>query len=300
MPSTREIRRRIRSTKNVGQITRAMEMVAASRMRRAQRNVESARPYSERMMRICQQLLRRVVDKTTNPNLFRVEEDIHSVGLIFITPDRGLCGSMVANILRQTAVFVREQKQQGHEVAVYAIGKKGRDFARRTRLNLIAEKTQISDPPKLTDILGVAINAIEDFVDGKHQEIYISYTDFVNTLVQRPTIRRILPVEIEDIDDHDQGLATLDYTYEPSQKEVLDELLPRIVESIVYQAVLESIASEHSARMVAMRNATNNSKELVRDLTLTYNKLRQSNITQEITEIATSAVAMEKDRPWHR
>jgi F-type H+-transporting ATPase subunit gamma len=184
---------------------------------------------------------------------------------------------------------VLDERERGRKVKVLAIGKKGRDFLARSGQDLVAEVTKLGDYPKLADVLGVSTNVIEGFLKGEFDEVYVVYSQFVNTLVQRPAVRRILPVEAEMADSTAKGS---DYNYEPDQDVVLNELLPRFAEVQIYQSVLESIASEHSARMVAMRNATDNAKELRRELTLTYNKTRQANITKEVSEIASGAAAL--------
>ncbi len=291
MANTREIRRRIRSAKNVSQITRAMEMVSASKMRKAQRNVLAARPYADRIRDVMSELTGRMVSGSRRGTLLEAREPVRRVAVITITPDRGLCGSLVSNILRRTARFMLDQRQQGHEADIATIGKKGRDFALRTQQPLVAEVIQIGDTPTLEAILGIATNVISGFREGTYDEVYVIYSEFVNTLVQRPALKRLVPIEPPVEASGTQTRA--DYTYEPSQEEVLEELLPRYVEVQLYQALLESIASEHSARMIAMRNATDNARDLVRDLTLTFNKARQSNITNEVSEIATGAVALE-------
>lgn len=288
MPSTREIRRRIRSVRNLAQITRAMEMVSASKMRRAQRNVLATRPYADRLRDVMSSLMARS-SGSRKGTLLEVRPDVKTVALIVITPDRGLAGSLVGNLLRRTARFVLDERAKGHQVKVLAMGKKGRDFLARSGQDLLAEVTKLGDNPKLADILGVSTNVIEGFLKGEFDEAYLVYSQFVNTLVQRPAIRRILPVEAEQ---SDKTAKQSDYNYEPDQDIVLNDLLPRFAEVQIYQALLEAIASEHSARMVAMRNATDNAKELRRELSLTYNKTRQANITKEVSEIASGASAL--------
>ncbi len=305
MPSTREIRRRIRSSKNVAKITRAMEMVSASKMRRAQRNVLATRPYYDRIIEVMSELSGRMQGAVRQGTLLEERPEVKTVGVLLVTPDRGLAGSLVSNILRRVTSFVREQRAEGREVILYTVGKKGRDFVRRYNIPVEAEVIGLSDEPALVDILGVTTNIIEGFRyapdsndqlqrTGRLDEVYLVYSEFVNTLTQRPQIKRVLPIEPPAAPN--EGTQPLvDFTYEPSQEELLDELLPRYAEAQIYQAVLESIASEHSARMVAMRNATNNAKDLVRDLTLTYNKVRQASVTAEVTEIASSAIGMEQN-----
>ncbi|MBK9944569.1 MAG: F0F1 ATP synthase subunit gamma [Kouleothrix sp.] len=287
MPSTREIRRRIRSVKNMTQITRAMEMVSASKMRRAQRNVLATRPYADRLYDVMGELTSRAVGGRQG-TLLEVRPNVKSVAVILVTPDKGLTGAMITNVLRRAGRFVLDERAKGRNVEVLAVGKKGRDFLARTGQNLVAEITKLGDYPKLVDTLGIATNVISGFREGQYDEVYVVYSEFVNTLVQRPSVKRLLPVE----PPNEAAEKQVDYTYEPSQEEVMHELLPRFVEVQLYQSILESIASEHSARMVAMRNATDNAKELTRDLTLTYNKTRQANITKEVSEIASGAAAL--------
>ncbi|MFO7170582.1 MAG: F0F1 ATP synthase subunit gamma [Chloroflexota bacterium] len=287
MPSTREIRRRIRSVANLAQITRAMEMVSASKMRRAQRNVLATRPYADRLLDVMGELTARQVGSRRG-TLLEVRPNVRGVALVVVTPDRGLCGSLVTNVLRRTSRFLLEARERGQEVDVLAVGKKGRDFLARSRQNLVAEVTRLGDYPHLVDVLGIATNLITGFQEGRYDEAYVIYSQFVNTLVQRPTLKRLLPVEAPA----EPAERRIPYNYEPDEDAVLNELLPRFVEVQLYQAILESIASEHSARMVAMRNATDNAKELRRDLTLTYNKTRQANITKEVSEIASGAQAL--------
>jgi len=269
------------------QITRAMEMVSASKMRRAQRNVLATRPYADRLLDVMGELTTRASGARTG-TLLEVRPNIRSVGLIVVTPDKGLTGAMITNVLRRAGRFILDERGREHQVETLAVGKKGRDFLVRTGQDLIAEITKIGDYPRLIDTLGIATNVINGFREGRFDEVYVIYSEFVNTLVQRPTLKRLLPVEAPNEPAEKQW----DYNYEPGQEEVLRELLPRFVEVQLYQAILESIASEHSARMVAMRNATDNAKDLTRDLTLSYNKTRQSNITKEVSEIASGAAAL--------
>lgn len=290
MASGREIRRRIRSVKNVAQITKAMEMVAASKMRRAQRNVLATRPYADRLHDVMSELTSRMGASARKGTLLDVRTSVKNVAVVVVTPDRGLAGSLVSNVLRRVGSFVLDQRAQGRNVDTYAIGKKGRDFLARTRQNLAAEVIKIGDAPGLVDTLGISNNIIEGFREGRYDEVYMIYSEFVNTLVQRPAVKRLLPIEPPS--GKSEG-KSFDYNYEPDQSEVLSELLPRFVEVQLYQAVLENIASFYSAQMVAMRNATDNAKELVRDLTLSFNKTRQAGITNEVSEITAATAAME-------
>ncbi len=285
MPSTREIRRRIKSVKNTAKITKAMEMVSASKMRRAQRNTLATRPYADRMRDVMSELTNRAGKTLAHP-LLTTHEQVKRVGLVIITPDKGLCGALVSNVLRNAARFILEQRQQGRTVEVITVGKKGRSFAVRNGLGLIAEITGLGDTPGLVDTLGASTNVIEGFIQGRFDEVHVIFTAFINTLSQKPERRRILPIEPPSANTG----ARVDYTYEPDQSDVLDALLPRFVEIQLYQTILEAIASEHSARMAAMKNATDNAKELVRVLTLSANKARQAAITKELSEIAAGSM----------
>lgn len=293
MASAREIRRRIKSVRNTGKITKAMELVSASKMRRAQRNVLATRPYTDRLYDVMGELTARSQGGGNKHPLLQTYPTVTRVGLIMVTSDRGLSGALNSNIFRAAARFIAEQRERERTVTVLAIGKKGRDFALRTGQKIAAQIIGLGDAPPLVEILPAATIAINGFSadeNGQHQfdEVYLLYSEFVNTLTQRPKLRRFLPVETPP----NAGATKADYTYEPGQEEVLNQLLPRFVEVQLYQSILESIASEHSARMIAMRNANDNAKELVRDLTLNYNKTRQAAITNEISEIAAGAAAL--------
>jgi len=272
----------------MSQITRAMKMVSASKMRRAQRNVLATRPYADRLLDVMGELTDRAIGAARIGTLLEVRPNVKAVGLIVVTPDKGLTGSMITNVLRRSGRFILDERARGRQIETLAVGKKGRDFLVRTGQNLIAEVTKLGDYPRLVDMLGIATSVIEGFLEQRYDEVYVIYSEFVNTLVQRPALKRLLPVEAPNEPDEKKW----DYNYEPDQDEVLDALLPRFVEVQLYQAILESIASEHSARMVAMRNATDNARDLSRDLTLSYNKTRQANITKEVSEIASGAAAL--------
>lgn len=260
-------------------------MVSASKMRRAQRNTLATRPYSDRMRDVMGELTTRAGQALAHP-LLTQRTDIRRVALVIITPDKGLCGALVSNVLRAASRFVLEQRQLNRTVEVITVGKKGRDFAVRTNLTLVAEITGLGDAPGLIDTLPASTNVISGFAEGRFDEVYVIFTAFVNTLTQKPERRRVLPIE----PPVEPAGARVDYTYEPGREEVLDALLPRFVEVQLYQTILESIASEHSARMAAMKNATDNAKELVRVLTLSANKARQAAITKELSEIAAGSM----------
>jgi F-type H+-transporting ATPase subunit gamma len=286
MASTREIRRRIRSVGNMQQITRAMEMVSAAKMRKAQQRVTASRPYSEQLRQIMSDLATQQPDPEQLAQFPLLQtRPVQNVELIVVTPDRGLTGALNTNILRRGSRFILTEA--GAPVQVIAAGKKARDYFVRTRQNVIAEFIGIGDNTTLDAVRPIADIAIDDFASGKVDAVYVVYSKFINTLVQRPEVMQILPVEPPPAHE---GYA--DYIFEPSAADVLNDLLPRYVEVQLYQAILEGIASEHSARMVAMRSASDNAKEIQQELTLSYNKARQAQITREVSEIAAGANAM--------
>lgn len=286
MATIREILRRIRSVKNIGQVTRAMEAVAASRMRRAQEATLASREYADKANEVLTFL---ASQPTRGPSPLLVQREAQTVGLVLITPDRGLAGPLVSNILRATLNFI---KQQEHPVLIVAIGRKGASFLARHNYRMHAVFTDLPDLPSTTELSPIVRLVIDDFTSGVFDKVYLGYTDFVNTLIQRPVIRPLLPIEPAPPEKR----LPAEYTFEPNPETILDEILPRFTLFQVFQAVLEAQASEHSARMVAMRNATENAEELVEDLTLTYNKARQTAITLEILDIAGGAEALSKAR----
>src|SRR5215211_1199646 len=293
MPSTREIRRRIRSVGNMQQITRAMEMVSAAKMRKAQQRVTASRPYSEQLRQIMSDLASQQPDPEQLAQFPLLQtRPVQNVELIVVTPDRGLTGALNTNILRRGSRFILEESPSSSgggraPVQIIAVGKKARDYFVRTRQNVVAEFIGIGDNTTLDEVRPIADIAIDDFVSGKVDAVYVVYSKFINTLVQRPEVMQILPVEPPPAHE---GYA--DYIFEPTPADVLNALLPRYVEVQLYQAILEGIASEHSARMVAMRSASDNAKEIQQELTLSYNKARQAQITREVSEIAAGANAM--------
>ncbi len=289
MATAREIRRRIRSVHNIAQIAKAMETVAASKMRRAQAQTLASRPYAHKAMEVLRSLARQTyVGGALHPLL--EQRPVQRIGVMLFTADRGLCGGFNTNIIRKAVDFAKAQE---HPVSFIAVGRKGRDFLVRYGFDLEAEITGVPDRPTLMDILPVARVAIDDYLAGRWDAVYLAYTDFVNVMVQRPTINRLLPLEPVW---EDGTPVAVDYIYEPDPQTILDQVLPRFAEWQVYQALLESIASEQSARMVAMRNAREAAMDLIEDLTLRYNKARQEAITKEILDIAGGAEALEKAR----
>ena len=286
MASTREIRRRIRSVGNMQQITRAMEMVSAAKMRKAQQRVTASRPYSDQLRQIMSDLATQQPDPEQLAQFPLLQKrPVQNVELIVVTPDRVLTGALNTNILRRGSRFILEEA--GAPVQVIADGKKARDYFVRTRQDVVAEFIGIGDDVSLDAVRPIADIAIDDFASGKVDAVYVVYSRFVNTLIQRPEVMQILPVEPPPAHE---GYA--DYIFEPTPEEVLNNLLPRYVEVQLYQTILEGLASEHSARMVAMRSASDNAKEIQQELTLSYNKARQAQITREVSEIAAGANAM--------
>ncbi len=290
MPSPREIRRRIRSVKNMSQITRAMEMVAASKMRRAQDRVTSGRPYSERLREVLGDLASLQLDGDEMKKFPLLEQrEVKRTMVILITPDRGLAGSLTTNILRRATQYIRNEAPGGNPMVI-AVGKKGRDFAARTGQDLVAQFIQIGDRPSLDDVRPIAQVAIHEFLEGNVDAVHILFPQFINTLNQKPEVLQLLPITKPEGSPE----RAADYIFEPNSDDVLNQLLPRYVEINLYQAVLENVASFYSAQMVAMRNATDNAKELSDDLSLAYNKARQAQITNEVAEIAAGANAFRK------
>jgi F-type H+-transporting ATPase subunit gamma len=279
--TARELRRRIRSVKNIAKITKAMQLVAAARMRRAQARVLEARPYADALRQVLSGLATQA-GRTRNPLL--AERPANRVLVIEVTPDRGLAGSLVSNMHRRVG---RELVERGASATMVAVGRKARDFARRTRTNLLAEFTGLPDNPALSDVTPIARLVIDAYSQEQVDRVLLGYSRFISTLNQQATLEQLLPVVPPT-----EEASPINYTYEPDENVVLDELLPRYVETRLYQAVLESKASEQSARMVAMRNATDNANELARDYTLALNKARQAGITREIAEIAAGAAAL--------
>jgi F-type H+-transporting ATPase subunit gamma len=286
MPSTRQVRRRIRSVENTAKITNAMSMIAASKMRRAQEMALTGRPYSDLMGSLLADLAAQPQDEDgVHPLLQRRE--VRNVAIIHITPDRGLTGGLNSNINREGAQFVQEQSAH---VSVVAVGKKGRDFMVRAGLDVKAVFTDLGDRPVITDLTPIAHLVADDYAKGITDAVYLVYGHFVSTTVQRATIAPLLPVVPAELEPRE----SVGYIFEPHSDYVLSALLPRFVEMQVYHAVLESIASEQSARMVAMRNATDNADDMVVDLTLVLNKTRQESITTELLDIVGGAAAVEK------
>jgi F-type H+-transporting ATPase subunit gamma len=283
MPSLRDVRRRIRSVQNTKKITKAMELVAASKMRRAQERVTQARPYADELSSIMVELMRRNPEYK-HPML--VPREVQRRVLILVTTDRGQVGGLNSNNVR---LAVREINSAGVPVGIVTIGRKGRDLMRRLRKELIADQSMLGDRPSMGDVLPAVRVAVDAYVDGEADQVDLVFARFVSTGRQVATLTRLIPVEPPE----DAPKIPADFLYEPDPRDVLDALLPRYVEGQVYRAVLENAASEQAARMQAMRNASDNAEDLIGDLTLTANKVRQSTITTELMEIVSGAAALE-------
>ncbi|MFQ5581915.1 MAG: F0F1 ATP synthase subunit gamma [Mariprofundaceae bacterium] len=282
MASAKEIRTQIKAIQNTGKITKAMEMVAASKMRKAQDRVIAARSYSEGVKRVVGNLMK-AHPEYKHP--FLVERDeIRKVGVIAITTDKGLCGGLNTNTLKTALQLMKAQKS---EIEVFTLGRRAGMFMRRVGADIQGVIENISDTPELTDILGIVTLVMDRYMNGDLDEVHLVYSEFVNTMTQEPTAMRLLPCPLPE----EEESAYWDYIYEPEAKDVLEGVLKRYVESIVYHGVLENKACEQSARMVAMKAATDNAKEIVKDLSITYNKARQAAITQELAEICAGAAA---------
>jgi F-type H+-transporting ATPase subunit gamma len=302
MAGTREIRRRIRSVKNIAQVTRALQAVSASKARRAQEAVLATRAYAQLAWQVLSDLAEQVgADGKLHP-LFD-QRPAQTIGLVLLSGDRGLCGAFNHNLVRAATVFL---KGKNLPVEVIVVGKKGRELMWRRGFRIVHEFSGLPAAPRLADVRPIARAAIEGFTSGEFDVIYLVYADFINTLLQRPAVKRLLPIKTTELEtqamgEHVAGAAVgrvgvTDYIYEPSPRAILDMIVPRFTELQIYQAILESLASEHSARMVAMRNATDSALDLVGDLTLHYNKARQQGITNELLDIAGGAEALAQSR----
>lgn len=292
MATIRELRRRIGSIKNTTKITNALQLVAASKMRRAQDRALQSRPYAEKLRVVLAGLGTASVGDDASAHPLLATRPVRNVGIVHITPNWGLCGALNSNLNRSAGLFAAGATAP---VAVVAVGKKGRDFFVRARTNVIAEFTELGDYPGQAETLPIARIVMDDYAQGIVDRVYVSYAEFVSTATQRPIIRQVLPIEPPRMDTPGEAEAfRQDYIFEPSPEVVLARLLPRYVEMQIYEAILESAASAQSARMVAMKNATDNAIEIQRELTLTYNKARQEQITTELLDIVGGAAALEK------
>lgn len=283
----KEIRVKIASIKNTQKITRAMEKVATSKMRKTQIRMQATRPYSRKIAQIIKHLAH------ANPEYkhpYLLERNLRRVGVILISSDRGLCGGLNTNLFRMVLKRMRVWQGEQVEVAMATIGQKGSTFFASIGADVLAQATKLGDTPHLQDIIGVIKVMLDEYDSGRVDALFVCYNDFVNTMTQRPKCEQLLPIRVEEIVEDLKG--HWDYLYEPDAKEVLDDLLVRYVESIVFQGLVENNACEQAARMVAMKSASDNAGKLINELQLIYNKARQAAITQEISEIVGGAAAV--------
>jgi F-type H+-transporting ATPase subunit gamma len=287
MPSGKEIRTKIKSVENTRKITKAMEMVAASKMRKAQERMLKARPYGEKIRRVAANLSH-ALSEYKHPFLEK-REQIKKVGIILVTSDKGLCGGLNTNVLRQLVNKMRELDGKNVKVQVTAIGSKGLAFLQRNGADIVSDVVGMGDNPHIDSLIGPIKVQIDAFNAGEIDELHIAYTRFVNTMRQEPVVEQLLPLSGDAVGS---AKTSWDYVYEPDAKSVIDDLLVRYLEALVYQSVAENIASEQSARMVAMKAASDNAKNVIEELKLVYNKTRQAAITKELSEIVSGAAAV--------
>lgn len=286
--SMRDIKRRIRSVENTKQITKAMKMVSAAKLRRAQEQAEAARPYAEKMREVIINLAQGS-QGVKHPML--VSRPVKKTGYLIITSDRGLAGGYNSNLLRLLTQTLKERHQSTDEYVIFVIGRKGAEFLKRRGLPVIGEVTGLGDSPSFASIKEIAKQAVDYYAEEKFDELYLLYNEFINAVTQRPTEKRLLPLSSDEFAEGESFVKTA-YEYEPSEEEVLAEILPRYAETLIFSAVMDGKASEHAARMTAMGNATDNATELISTLTLQFNRARQAAITQEIAEIVGGAAAL--------
>jgi len=289
----KEIRGKIKSVENTRKITKAMEMVSASKMHKAQQRMLAARPYAEKVRNIASDL-GQANSEYVHP--FMKTNDVKRVGLILVTTDKGLCGGLNTNILRAATNRLQEWQRQGMEVDVVAIGNKGLGFMTRIGARVVAEAVQLGDTPHLERLIGPVKTLLDQYAQGKLSAVYLAYTQFINTMRQEMRIAPLLPLSAQKMQEETAASSgprhAWDYLYEPDARTVIDDLLVRYVEALVYQAVAENMASEQSARMVAMKSATDNAGNVINELKLVYNKTRQAAITTELSEIVAGAAAV--------
>src|SRR5215475_11591027 len=287
MAGAREIRTKIKSVANTRKVTRALEMVSASKIRKAQELMKASRPYARAMRQVIGHVAKA---NTEYKHPFLVErEQVKRVGYIVVSTDRGLCGGLNSNLFRKLLAEIREWNEKNVEIDIVAIGTKANAFFKRLKVNLVGSATHLGEKPKVEQLIGVVKVVLDAYSGGKIDRLTLAYNDFVNTMTQKPTLDQLLPLPPSE------NLTTAhdwDYLYEPDAESVLDHVLTRYIESLVYQAALENLASEHAARMVAMKSAGDNATKAIGTLTLIYNKARQAAITQEISEIVGGAAAV--------
>ena len=288
MAAGKEIRGKIKSVENTKKITKAMEMVSVSKMRKAQERMRAARPYSEKIRDIAANLGQANPEYT---HAFMKTSEAKAIGFIVVTSDKGLCGGLNTNLLRLVTAKLREAQAAGKTVDSVAIGSKGLGFLNRIGGRVVAHVTHLGDTPHLEKLIGPVKTLLDAYAEGKISAVYLCYTRFINTIKQEPVVQQLLPLPAESM-TADKGEHGWDYIYEPDAATVIDELLVRYTEALVFQAVAENMASEHSARMVAMKAATDNAGNLIAELKLIYNRTRQAAITKELSEIVAGAAAV--------
>lgn len=293
MASTQELRRRIRSVRNVAQITRAVQLVASSKMRRAQERVVASRPYAEQLSKLLSRVAAQADDLNDLPLMQK--RDVKRVAIVLVTPDRGLAGALSSNTNKRAALLAQELRREYNNptlpITFVAVGRKGRDFLTRTHQDVLAEFAQLGDQPKSADVRAIARTVTDAYIAGEIDLALLVYPKYVSTVVQTPTVTQLLPAKPPEVAET-EGAAP-QYIFEPSAQAIFEELLPRYVETQIHQPLLESVASFYSAQMMAMKNATDSANDLLADLTLTYNKVRQSAITTQILEIVSGANALQ-------
>lgn len=289
MAAGKEIRGKIKSVENTKKITKAMEMVAASKMRKAQDRMRSARPYSDKIRNIAANLSQ-ANPEYTHPFLVK-QDQAKAVGFIVVTTDKGLCGGLNTNALRLVTTKLRDLEAAGSKIQAVAIGNKGLGFLNRIGAKVVSHAVQLGDTPHLDKLIGPVKVLLDAYQEGKLDAVYIVYTKFINTMKQEPMMEQLLPLSADKFVG-DKGNHSWDYIYEPDAPTVIDELLVRYVEALIYQAVAENLASEQSARMVAMKSASDNAGNVIGELKLIYNKTRQAAITKELSEIVAGAAAV--------
>jgi F-type H+-transporting ATPase subunit gamma len=277
-----DIKRQIKSVQNMKQITKAMEMIAASNLRKAQASAEAARPYAEKIREVVASI---AAGSKGIKHPMLINREVKKTGYLVVTSDRGLAGGFNANLLRKVMNTIRTNHKSSSEYAIIVIGRKGRDFFKKRNIPIIDEVTGLTDKVKFSDIKSIAVSAVHNFEIGSYDELYLVYNQFINALTQVPVEKKLLPLAQET----DSAMAVANYEYEPSPEGVLEVLLPKYAETIIYSAVLESKASEFGARMTAMGSASKNATKMISSLTLVYNRARQAAITQEISEIVAGA-----------
>jgi len=287
MASGKEIRSKITSVRNTQKITRAMEMVAASKMRKAQDRMAASRPYADKIRNVVHHLAHAHPEYRHH---YMAEREVRRVGFVLISTDRGLCGGLNTNMFKAALGAVREWQDQGVEVDLCTIGQKASNFFKRVGGRIVAQATQLGDAPKMADLIGSVKVMLDAYDAGEIDRLYVVYNEFVNTMTQRPQVQQLVPLESGETDE--ELAHHWDYLYEPDAKDVLEQLLMRFIESTVYQGVVENIACEQAARMVAMKAASDNAGNLIEELQLAYNKARQAAITQELSEIVAGAAAV--------